>query len=103
MKHVKKTLLATAFTGTIIAATSFAIADFDEQQNKVMPDNTIALTEAVEIAMDAIPGNIYEAEFEFEDDQAVWEIELVSLTNEHFEIEIDAETGEILSQEKDDH
>lgn len=103
MKHVKKTLLATALTGTIIAATSFAIADYDKKQNPVLPENIIALTEAATIAMNTLPGNIYEAELEFENDQPIWEIEIVTLDNERFEIEIDAQSGEVLSEEKDDH
>jgi len=51
--------------------------------------------------MNAVPGKVFEAELELEDTLAVWQVEILNAEKQMVEIEIDANTGEILSQEID--
>lgn len=102
MKHVKKTMAATVVIAGIIGAASLTFADNDKTDYLQLLDTTIELNDAVDIANTAVPGKIFEAELELEDNQAVWEIEIMSAENQRFEIEIDASTGEVLSQELED-
>lgn len=102
MKHVKKTLATTIITGGLIAVTSFAFADKDNVDYQQLAGASIQLNDAVDIATNAVPGKVFEAELELEKDKSVWEIEILSTNNELFEIEIDANSGEIISQELED-
>lgn len=63
----------------------------------------IQINKAVEIALAAISGTVKEAEFEIEDGQSIWEVELVNADKEMYELEIDANSGEILKQKRDHH
>lgn len=106
MKHIKKTMTATLITAGIIgtATLAVAIANADAGKNDYLKlaDTNIQFNEAIDIAMTAVPGKVFEAELEMEDKQAVWEVEILSAQNQMVEIEIDANSGEIISQEIDD-
>jgi len=71
--------------------------------NSTIQSAPIQLDKAVEIALATIPGVVKEAEFEIEDGKSVWEVEIVNAAKEVYELEIDANSGEILEQERDDH
>ena len=102
MKHIKKTMTASLITAAMIGAASLAIADMDKNEQQQLADANIQFSDAIEIAMTAVPGKVFEVELELEDEQAVWEVEILSVENQQVEVEIDANTGEILSQEIDD-
>jgi len=101
MKHLKKTMAATLITAGIIGVASVAIADNDKNDHLLLQDTKIQFDNAVQIAMNAVPGKVFEAELELEDTLAVWEVEILNAEKQMVEIEIDANTGEILSQEID--
>ncbi len=102
MKHLKKTLATTIITGGLIGMASFAIADKDDMDYQQLTDTNIQLIDAIGIANNAVSGQVVEAELEEEKGQLVWEIEILGDSNESFELEIDANSGEILSQEGED-
>lgn len=61
----------------------------------------IDMEKAKQIALDAVPGaTVYKAEYDVDDGEAVYEIEVVK-GNYEYEFKIDANTGAILEQEKD--
>lgn len=99
MKHVQKTLVATLIIGGVIGGASLALADKGDADYQQLINSQLELGDAAAIATNEIPGKVFEAELEFEDNQAIWEIEVLSTNNELYEIEIDANSGEILSQE----
>jgi uncharacterized membrane protein YkoI len=101
MKHVKQTMAATLAIAGIIGAASLAIADPSKNEYQQLADANIQFNDAIEIAMTAVPGKVFEAELELEDKQAVWEVEILNAENQMVEVEINANTGEILSQEID--
>lgn len=58
--------------------------------------------QAVEIALAEVPGDVQETELEREDGMQVYEVEILTADGVEMEIEIDANTGEILEVEAED-
>jgi uncharacterized membrane protein YkoI len=88
---------ASALSGIGWIAAANANTDKDADVAKV----AIAQDHAVKIALQAVPGSVVESEFESEDGVALWEIEILGANHQVTEIEIDANTGKILSQKID--
>lgn len=61
----------------------------------------VTIEEAIQTAKTKFPGQVVEAELEAEDGALVYEVEIVSASGEAHEIEIDAQSGEILSSESE--
>lgn len=59
-------------------------------------------SEAMAIALKAVPGAVVELELEVDDGALVYEIVVVAKDHSVVELEIDAGTGEILERETDD-
>ena len=62
--------------------------------------------QAIEIALAEVGGELQEAELEREDGMSVFEIEILTADGTEVEVEINAETGEILEideEDDDDH
>lgn len=77
----------------------------NEESNKIKveddPKLIMDMTHAIEIAIQEFPGTVTEAELDEENGRMIYEIEIKSKGQEA-EIEIDAQTGEILVIEIDD-
>ena len=99
MKHYRKTITALIVSGGLISTTAVLYANDKDNISNGLNEVSIPMNKAVDIALNAVPGMAYEAEFEFEDGKPVWEIELVDANNNAYELEIDANSGEILSKE----
>ena len=66
-------------------------------------EQTIRASQAIEIALAAVPGHIHELELEQEDDILAWEVELVSSQDDkEYEILINASSGEVIEVEMED-
>jgi len=61
----------------------------------------VTMEEAIQTAKTKFPGRVVEAELESEDGGLVYEVEIVSASGEEQEIEIDAQSGEILGSENE--
>ena len=85
--------IATALTAGLA---STAIADGDDARPG--PDD-LKLQQAIDIALQQQEGVVVEAEFEPEDDGNIWEITVAASDSKHYEIEIDAATGNVLEIE----
>ena len=58
--------------------------------------------QAIQTALQKVPGTVVEAELEEEKDHKVkWEIEIVTTEGKLMEVEIDANTGEVLKVEEE--
>ncbi len=61
-----------------------------------------AMEEAIKTATTQFPGKVLEAELESEDGKVIYEVEIVNATGEIREVEVDAQSGKILSSELED-
>jgi uncharacterized membrane protein YkoI len=63
---------------------------------------TLTQAQAVEIALAKVPGEVQETELEREDGVQVYEIEILTADGVEMEVEINADSGEILEIEAED-
>lgn len=61
---------------------------------------SIGITEAIAAAIKHVPGTVLEAEFEAEENQVFWEVEIATDDGKLLEINVDGQTGAILSSEE---
>ena len=91
-------LIASTLAGTAYIAQA-ARKDIENDANKVKT-SAVSMIEAVNTALVKVPGTPSKAEFESEDNQTVWEIEIVS-DKGVFDVQVDAVNGTILKQAAD--
>mgnify|MGYP005999084775 CR=1 FL=1 len=104
MKNTHK-IVASGLLGLVVVGTSaFAIASQNNNEQSAQLVNEAALTvdQAISIALAEVPGQVTETEIEKEDGKLVWEISVLDNQNQTFELEIDANSGEVLEKELDD-
>jgi uncharacterized membrane protein YkoI len=104
MKNSKK-VITSGLLGLLIAGTSaFAIAsqNNDEQSAKLISEAVMTVDQAMSIALTEVPGKVTETEIEKEDGKLIWEVSVLDAQNRTFELEIDANSGEVLDIELDD-
>lgn len=93
-------------SGTAAACLLFAgltLSHADEQEKESLAEQaTVSIQEAIDVATEAFPGKVVEAELEEEDGRPVYEIEIVGEDNKTMEFEIDAKTGKVLGKEQED-
>ncbi|MFC3039708.1 PepSY domain-containing protein [Virgibacillus xinjiangensis] len=75
--------------------------DDEEEREEQTPSDILSHQEAVEIAQNTVSGKVIEMELDEDDGRYVYEFELRTDKGEA-EVEIDAETGEVLETELDD-
>lgn len=100
---MKKSSLVTQGGAGIVALVFIsAISHADSVRYSDLSPLELTMADAAIAAKSAIVGNIIEAELEWEDTQAIWEIEIVNEANQVISVEVDGLTGQILSTESDD-
>ena len=65
-------------------------------------DAALTIDQAMSIALKEVPGKVTEVEIEKEDGKLIWEVSVLDDQNQTFELEIDANSGEVLEKELDD-
>lgn len=105
MKPVMKfvtVLLAAGILGGAYAAQ--AAGDKAENDAAGVKTAAVSMTDAVNVALGAVPGTPSKAEFETDDAKgnALWSVEIVS-DKGVMDIEVDASTGQIIKQTADDN
>lgn len=94
-----KKLAATGMVATfVLASVGGGLAAAQSSDAEV----AISETQAIELALVEVPGEVQETELENEDGKHVYEIEILSADGKEMEVEIDAQTGEILEVEAED-
>ena len=89
----------------VAVATSLAIVSsgLALSENDIGKTPNVTAKQAIEVALNTVPGVIHEVELEKEDDTLAWEVELISVQDQNeYEILIDAYTGKVISKEIDD-
>lgn len=66
------------------------------------PNPLLSEAQAIEIALNAAPGEVQKSELEREDGVMVYEIEILTAEGFEMEVEIDAGTGDVLEVEVED-
>ena len=62
----------------------------------------LTLEQAQEIALKKVPGVVQNHELESEGGKSIYSFEVKTLGNSNVEVEVDANTGDVLEAEKDD-
>lgn len=62
----------------------------------------LSVEQVIEIALDEVPGEVQELEMETEDGQQVWEVEILAADGSSMEVEIDAQSGDVLEIDTED-
>lgn len=99
----KKTILGGAMAGLVLsgslmgAVLAQAGSDTTEQVETQLTE-----AQAIEIALQNVPGEVQEIELEKEDGVMIYEIEVVKADGQEFEIEIAADSGTVLEVEAED-
>ncbi len=91
-----------AFALTVLAGTVAGAALAGE--SKAPPnaaDAKISQDQAEKIALAKVPGDVKEAELEKENGRLVWSFDIAQAGSGVMDVEIDAQTGEVLKVEKD--
>ncbi|MDE1463620.1 PepSY domain-containing protein [Spartinivicinus poritis] len=108
MKNANK--LVPAALASVILAGSIVVAHAGDRhgrdgKNINMSDVNVTMEQAISTALQAVPGTVVEGELEAKRrnrGKKVWEIEVRDGNGKFHEIEVDAATGELISQELDD-
>jgi uncharacterized membrane protein YkoI len=108
MSRFVPTLLAALLLAA--AATPLAAADqgrgrsgdHDDARRAVELQRALPLSRIMEIAQQAVPGEIVEVELDTEHDRLIYEIDILTQTGRLRQVEIDAETGAVLEVEDED-
>ena len=101
---MKSTLTTVMVLVVLMLAAVFALADEDHlEARRLMESGSIQPLETIlERVRAQRPGRILEVELEEEDRRYVYEIELLDESGQVWELKMNAVTGEILEQEKED-
>ncbi|GJL77738.1 MAG: hypothetical protein NPINA01_07270 [Nitrospinaceae bacterium] len=104
MKHLKTITIAILIVSSFAGTAYIVQAKNSESENvEAVTQAKVSLNKAIEIALQQIPGNVVSVEFENDDGQTVWEVEVLAKNSEVNELKIDANSGEILKHEKEDN
>ena len=96
----------TVFTGITVLFVSAGLAlgsdREDKNQEAVQASSAkVTMEQAIQTAKAKYPGRVVEAELESEDGALVYEVEIVSASGMEQEIEVDAQSGNILGSESE--
>ncbi len=98
----KVTQAAIGGTGIIALALLTAVTQADSVRYSEVSGLNIGMQAAAGVAQQEITGELIEVELEFENDQSIWEIDIVSKTNQVMSVKVDGYTGQILHTEASD-
>jgi len=108
MKQLNKIVASMVLVGMVLlgalAGTAYVVQakSSESEDAQAVTQASVSMNRAIEIALQQVPGNVVGAEFEREDGQSLWEVEILAANKEVYELEIDATSGKVLKQKKDD-
>ncbi|WP_236785068.1 PepSY domain-containing protein [Alteribacter salitolerans] len=70
-------------------------------QHRQMFPRQLSAEDAIEIAISQVPGTVVDVDLDTENGILVWEIEIVTPQGMKYEVDVDANTGNILKAELD--
>jgi len=102
MKRVLKIMAVLTGISVLCVSASLALGHDREDKDLESVQATsakVSMEQAIQTAKTKFPGRVVEAELEAEDGALVYEVKVVSASGETQEIEIDAQSGEVLGSE----
>lgn len=78
--------------------------DWNNQSYNNQPYNRysrISIEDAMDIAMEQLPGEVIKVELDTENGRLVYEVDIITAQGIKYEIEIDAQTGRIVNIKRD--
>lgn len=97
---MKKIIAGNVIAGLIFATGIVGVASAQSAKQEVQAP-TLDITQAIEIAKAEMPGLVIEAELDDDDGVQIYEVEIVNADGIEMEVEINADTGEVLKIEED--
>ncbi len=107
MKHLKSSLTILLGLGLLLGTGCAHMHGHSHQcevkeKVHVAGEAQVSADQAIQTALQKVPGTVVEAELEEEKDhRAIWEVEIVTAEGKLMEVEIDAKTGEVLEAEEE--
>ena len=103
MKHLKIIIIAVVIIGTFAGTAYVVQAKKSESENvEAVTQVNVSLSKAIEIALQQVPGHVVGVEFENDDGNTLWEVEVFSSEKAVFELEIDATSGKVLKKQNEE-
>lgn len=96
---MNKKLIAAGLLVSVLTTGGVAGAAWAQNQTG---SPALSATQAIEIALAEVPGDVQEAELETEDGVQIYDIEVLTADGVEMEVEINAETGMILEIDAED-
>lgn len=102
MKHLKKIIFVSVVVG-LLTSTAFIVGAKNVEHNDALAiqSATVTLHEAVMTALKLVLGKAVKAAFSNDDQLAVWEVEIVSVDQQVYDLEIDANHGTVVKHSLD--
>jgi len=97
----KSTIAAQGGAGIAVLALLTTLAQADSARYSELNNIEIDMHHAANAAIEASAGEVIEIELEMDDSSAVWEIDIVNEANQLVTVEIDGQTGQVLSTKWD--
>ncbi len=99
-----RTLLAAALAPMLVAASTAALADLSYAEARKLREGGQVLPEdrVVELVNKARPGEITSLELDRDVGRLVYEVEVRDAQGQEWDLELDAATGEVLGEQRDD-
>ena len=95
---MKKKLIASGVVASMVMATG---ASGIAAAQSATGAASLSMQNAIGIALDQVPGKVKEAELDRENGRQIYEIDIVTDDGRKMEVEVDANTGEVLKVEED--
>ncbi len=99
-----RTLLATALAPVLVATSTVALADLSYTEARKLREGGQVLPEdrVVELVTKTRPGEITSLELDRDFGRLVYEVEVRDAQGQEWDLELDAATGEVLGEQRDD-
>lgn len=103
MNTSRKLVAALVSIVSLAGIGSYAAAD-GKKINEAVAATQVAISQdqAVNIALQSVPGTVLATEFEHDTKATLWEVEIVDSAGQVFDVEINANTGDVMSQKAAD-
>lgn len=104
MKTISKKVARSGLTLVILLVANLALADsdYDRAQQLLKAGEILPLETILQKLQTSHPGKVLEVEMENEHGQPIYEIELLDNKGKVWEVKVNAKTGDVLQQKKDD-
>ncbi len=103
MKYTKKIIFIPMTAAFLFVGGAFIVEAENMEANDALAVESASITryQAVMTALKAVPGKVAKAEFSNDDGYTVWDIEVVSINHQIYDLEIDANNGLVVKNSVD--